>query len=108
MGMRFPTVERRREPRFTVESAANVVTGPGRTQAGTVVDVSDHGLGLSFAKAPGRNGETVKVCVEKAVITGRLKYCRQMGSEFAAGVQLTRRLSRAQVQALLAQFVARI
>lgn len=107
MGMRFTSVERRREPRYTVESAAKVVTGPGRAQAGTVVDVSDHGLGLSFAEAPGRNGATVKVCVNKAVITGRLMYCRRMGSEYAAGVELRRRLSHAQVQALLAEFVAR-
>ena len=105
--MRITPVERRREPRFAVGSAAKVVTGPGRAQAGTIVDVSDHGLGLSFPEALGTGGMTVKVRVEKTVITGRLKYCRQMGSEYAAGIELSRRLSAGQVRALLAEFVAR-
>ena len=103
--MRFNSVERRREPRYSVESTAKVVGG-GRAQAGTIVDVSDHGLGLAVSQAPGKSGETLKVCIDKAVIIGRLKYCRRMGSEFAAGVELKRRLSEGQVRALLAEFVA--
>ena len=51
---------------------------------------------------------TVRVRVEKTVITGRLKYCRKRGSEYAAGIELSRRLSAGQVRALLAEFVARV
>ena len=103
--MRFNSVDRRREPRFLVESNARVI-GRGAAQAGTIVDVSDHGLGLSVPQAPCKKGETLKVCVDHAVITGKLKYCRRIGSEYAAGLELKHRLNEGQVRALLAEFVA--
>ena len=102
--MGLNSVDRRREPRFLVASNAQVIGGKRPAQAGIIVDVSDHGLGLSVSQAPCKKGEILRVCVDRAVITGRLMYCRRTGSEYTAGVELKDRLNEGQVRALLAEF----
>ena len=100
-------VDRRNEPRFTVEAVARLkVASKRRSLPARITNVSDHGIGLRVPFALYTAGEAVRIRVRRQAIWGTLKYWHAIGSEIVAGVELKRKLSDEQAEAVLHEFVA--
>src|SRR5437868_1535187 len=79
--------ERRREARYPTndEAEIEILTGPGRTVYGTVVDVSRSGIRIALPVDVGK-GMELRVTTEHTTILGEVRYCRKAPRGFQAGV----------------------
>lgn len=82
-------LEKRKEPRYPTKDLAQVDTFPfrGTPVPATVIDVSKSGLRLEL-RTPLERGSRVEIMIRasKTAIFGELRYCRQSGAVFHAGV----------------------
>jgi hypothetical protein len=87
-------IDLRKEPRVVTEEAVKVfIPGdPERAIAGTVVNASQTGLGLTL-EAPVPVGGEIRLDVDGALLSGRVTYCRSQGNGYSAGVNSVQHLN---------------
>jgi hypothetical protein len=86
----FPTLEKRREPRFASDSAMSLqLLRPLSFErlTGRINNVSRGGMAIRLAKSLER-GTLVQVRVGTVVLLGEVRHCSKVGEEFSVGVQL--------------------
>lgn len=83
------SVERRSEPRYPTYEPAELelLSTPGESVYGTVLDISRSGLRLALPRRINR-GEQVKVKLNQNVIFGEIRYCRAVYGGFHAGLKI--------------------
>lgn len=86
----FPTLEKRREPRFASESMITLrVLRPLSFErlTGRIINVSRSGVALRLATSLER-AALVQVRVGTTVLLGEVRHCAKTGSEFTIGIRL--------------------
>ena len=96
--------ERRREPRYAIESYARVEgNGAGNGLIGRIMDISDHGMRVQVSEVPLRLGETVRIRVQNELICGKLRHFRTEGVSYTVGIEFDERLNSGQMRAVLSE-----
>ena len=96
------TIERRREPRYAIESCAYVESnGTGRAATGRIMDISDHGMRVEVNEMPWHLGDTVWIRVQDELIRAKVRHFRTEGTLCTIGVELDERINSGQMQAVM-------
>ena len=105
MFKRHKSTERRREPRYAIDSYACVESdGEGKALIGRIMDISDHGMRVQVSEMPLCLGETVGIRVQNELISAKLRHFRTEGTSYTIGVELDERLNSGQMRAVLGEF----
>jgi len=109
--LRWIQSERRIEPRYSLECPIWVEVTHGKDEdilAARIVNMSDHGLGLTVEESRLPVGSRVYVRFNGQEIEGRVRHCRKDGdTSFQIGLMLKTALTDEQMDALLAYVVVR-
>jgi hypothetical protein len=97
------SIERRREPRYAIDSYACVESDVAGKVIGRIMDISDHGMRMQVSEVPLRLGETIQIRVQNELIHAKLRHFRTDGMSYTIGVELDERLNSGQMQAVLCE-----
>ncbi len=80
----------RSEPRFIAHQSVTIDlldSGGVADSAGTIVDFSEHGIGLE-AEAALASGARVRLRWDRGSVVGEVRYCRQTLGKFRIGIKI--------------------
>ena len=98
------STERRREPRYVIESRARVEDDhTGKALIARLINISDHGVQLHVSEVPCAVSGTLRIRVQSEVIFGTLRHCCSEGTRCVLGIELDEPLTDRQMEAVLAE-----
>jgi PilZ domain len=89
---------RRREPRFPIRLAGQMIVPHSEPVALTIVDMSREGLGIELPIAV-ESGQPVAISAGSVFVFAHVRYCRHAGTLYRAGLEIQHVLEGTAVQA---------